>query len=189
MIALAVAAMAAISQAATVNWKAPAMNAAGAADGTVGSSVWGSTGHKGTMYVYYFDTLDAYNAAQALTAKEIYDTYGSGTATGLKGTKSASALGETLKLQSQPDGTDVKPVTIYGMALFVDTDSAASYANVDAFIKTDFRTASYQDANGTDFLNLGSGSANWTAVAAPEPTSGLLLLLGMAGLALKRKRA
>ena len=32
-------------------------------------------------------------------------------------------------------------------------------------------------------------AANWTAVNAPEPTSGLLLLLGMAGLALKRKRA
>lgn len=33
---------------------------------------------------------------------------------------------------------------------------------------------------------------NWSSVAAqsvPEPTSGLLLLLGMAGLALKRKRA
>ena len=32
-------------------------------------------------------------------------------------------------------------------------------------------------------------SANWTAMSVPEPTSGLLLLLGMAGLALKRKRA
>ncbi|MBR3221454.1 MAG: PEP-CTERM sorting domain-containing protein [Kiritimatiellae bacterium] len=31
------------------------------------------------------------------------------------------------------------------------------------------------------------GNGTWTA--APEPTSGLLLLLGMAGLALKRKRA
>ena len=31
-------------------------------------------------------------------------------------------------------------------------------------------------------------ASNWTA-AAPEPTSGLLLLLGVAGLALKRKRA
>ena len=30
-------------------------------------------------------------------------------------------------------------------------------------------------------------ASNWTAV--PEPTSGLLVLLGMAGLALKRKRA
>ena len=32
-------------------------------------------------------------------------------------------------------------------------------------------------------------SGTWTAVAVPEPTSGLLLVLGMAGLALRRKRA
>ena len=31
--------------------------------------------------------------------------------------------------------------------------------------------------------------ATWSPMAAPEPTSGLLLLLGMAGLALKRKSA
>lgn len=35
---------------------------------------------------------------------------------------------------------------------------------------------------------LNMSNSTWTAVA-PEPTSGLLLLLGMAGLALKRKRA
>ena len=33
------------------------------------------------------------------------------------------------------------------------------------------------------------GANDWTATPAPEPTSGLLVLLGMAGLALKRKRA
>jgi len=32
-------------------------------------------------------------------------------------------------------------------------------------------------------------TGTWTAAPVPEPTSGLLLLLGMAGLALKRKRA
>lgn len=33
------------------------------------------------------------------------------------------------------------------------------------------------------------GSGDFTTYATPEPTSGILLLLGMAGLALKRKRA
>ena len=41
-----------------------------------------------------------------------------------------------------------------------------------------------------DIADVGSHTAgNWTAVAAPEPTSGLLMLLGMAGLALRRRRA
>ena len=34
-----------------------------------------------------------------------------------------------------------------------------------------------------------AGATAWATAAVPEPTSGLLLLLGMAGLALKRKRA
>ena len=48
-------------------------------------------------------------------------------------------------------------------------------------------------ATGTTTFTFGNmatatqNASNWAAV--PEPTSGLLLLLGMAGLALKRKRA
>ncbi len=41
-------------------------------------------------------------------------------------------------------------------------------------------------AVGTGSISF-DGSGNWTAV--PEPTSALLLVLGVAGLALKRKRA
>lgn len=41
---------------------------------------------------------------------------------------------------------------------------------------------------GTNLYGTGAALSWQTATAVPEPTSGLLVLLGMAGLALKRKR-
>ena len=50
-------------------------------------------------------------------------------------------------------------------------------------------TASVTFASGSQASYLNNAS-NWSSYGAvPEPTSGLLMLLGMAGLALKRKRA
>lgn len=54
-------------------------------------------------------------------------------------------------------------------------------ATVDASLDTTVGFGSQATAS--------KATANWTAMSVPEPTSGLLLLLGMAGLALKRKRA
>ena len=53
------------------------------------------------------------------------------------------------------------------------------------FIDTTVATAA-----GTFDASAGYSGAGWySAAAVPEPTSGLLLLLGMAGLALRRKQA
>ena len=57
------------------------------------------------------------------------------------------------------------------------------------------RAESGAESLGSNFTIAGStiNAATWTAVGGsspvPEPTSGLLLVLGMAGLALRRKRA
>ena len=50
-------------------------------------------------------------------------------------------------------------------------------------------TFEWADESGRVFANPASFSGAGWYTAAPEPTSGLLLLLGMAGLALRRKRA
>ena len=44
-------------------------------------------------------------------------------------------------------------------------------------------------SQNASFMFGSQASQTWYAVAVPEPTSGLLMLLGMAGLALRRKRA
>ena len=49
--------------------------------------------------------------------------------------------------------------------------------------QNDFSSAGFKD------LKAGYGGAGWYAASVPEPTSGLLMLLGMAGLALRRRRA
>jgi len=54
-------------------------------------------------------------------------------------------------------------------------------------------TLTYQGENSVtfdpDIKPFGGTAGDWTTVSVPEPTSGMLLLLGFAGLALKRKRA
>ena len=61
---------------------------------------------------------------------------------------------------------------------------------------TEFLIAGGSEADGSYKLKFGTATANQTATmsagswqAIPEPTSGLLMLLGMAGLALRRRHA
>lgn len=79
--------------------------------------------------------------------------------------------------------------TYTAYAVIVDTDTVEGGSH---FAVTTTRSgATLADSSGNNkAFALGSvtASADWYTVA-PEPTSGLLLLLGMAGLALKRKQA
>lgn len=91
----------------------------------------------------------------------------------------------------------------YSLVLF-DQDGVTDYENYEGYyyIYTGTSISSYDADTSTSFADMTNtdpvlGDAWRTAGAAsptppdpaPEPTSGLLLLLGMAGLALKRKKA
>ena len=78
-------------------------------------------------------------------------------------------------------------------AVVFDTYSTTeTIADAGYYYKTGTITQNTYDPTGSDpatkaVFTSTQMTGTWTAV--PEPTSGLLLLLGMAGLALKRKRA
>lgn len=100
----------------------------------------------------------------------------------------------TITYRATGNGTQANDTTAsYYMVIYDD----ASVANAKNYIVSAAKSVT-TNAAGSDvsasFGNMsGTGSTNtflsssWTAV--PEPTSGLLMLLGMAGLALRRRRA
>lgn len=77
---------------------------------------------------------------------------------------------------------------------------ASSIADAKYYIVSDAMTITANAAGSTVGAGFGAMTgtslaankflnSSWTSTAVPEPTSGLMLLLGMAGLALRRRRA
>lgn len=80
-------------------------------------------------------------------------------------------------------------------AVVFDTYSTTEgIADAGYYYKTGTITQNTYDPLGSDpatkaVFIAAQMTGTWTATAVPEPTSGLLMLLGMAGLALRRRRA
>ena len=109
----------------------------------------------------------------------------------------ATGAGTIGASNSRPAGTSTYDLTADGTAYFVvfnndkmyvSYTTDALYDSVTGEATASFTTALTSISKTTIDASAGySTSGSWYAV--PEPTSGLLLLLGMAGLALRRKRA
>jgi hypothetical protein len=191
MIAVAVVCACVAAKSATVNWASGALQTpTSATDGTLsGSKITSSSGY--TVAMYAFESLSAisYDAGDLFkwyqadpTAKFKGLDAISGTVT--MGTSSTTAAAKGVI--SEDAGT-----TVYAAVLFVLSDETSGEAKW--YMENSASKATAKAAVNVSNLGLkvGGGSSTtataWTAV--PEPTSGLLMLLGMAGLALRRRRA
>ena len=171
MLAVAAIATAVCSQAATVKW--------------TGANIYemGSTENKATGYLTYFISSGDYSLSSAtadLAAEktDFVSTYGVASSTTSNGMASNTITTSAGNRESW---------TGYLVIFNAATISDATYAYITGEASKTTGAAG-QAANLVFTSNTGTQVAgNWYAV--PEPTSGLMLLLGMAGLALRRRRA
>ena len=170
MITLAVVAMATVVNAAACAWSGLGVAKVDAAD--VATSY--------TMYLLDASVTDATTMAEYL-------------ANGDTSYLSAATVTTTAGIAA---GTAVRWNTTFGD--YTAGDSYTYYtvifngdvASADQFMITSEKTASVP-ASGSLAMAFGTQASNtWNTMAAvPEPTSGLLMLVGLAGLALRRRRA
>ena len=187
MIICAAVAMAAVAQAATVNWTVT--NVYSPSDSTAKVAA-------GSMSAWLFVTANSTDVTtiKTTTMAAVQAVLDSGDLTGLSSLAAAHGVnGSAGNIGGSTGLTGFSSGSLTAFAVVVDSTDLASAENY--FLVSDGATKSvtFTSATGAKALIWGDqtsytqGAGKWSAV--PEPTSGLLMLLGMAGLALKRKRA
>ena len=184
VIAFAAVAVAAFAQAATVDWAFSSKNTIKTYSGGDGANIT----------VYLLDTAatdyaktvagiaDGSITSANITSKAGYLTSGT---TGSSGAKLGKASGSATVASP---GVDYSLVFVY----FETVDSKDYYYLSSAAAGKSYDgSAEYPSGTTASWASDAYSQSNWHAVSSsvPEPTSGLLLLLGMAGLALRRKHA
>ena len=173
-------ALATVANAAAINWQS----------GTIALPSGTQAGKSAaTAYLFIVDqatynTYAAYTDAATLS-DAVYAAYGASTATA-DATKASTNKGAA----NLDDGVDRSAGTYYAVVLYTATENSTDYWMGNYASAT---IESTMDVSVSQLSNyLGGSSANgttaWSTAAVPEPTSGLLMLLGMAGLALRRRR-
>ena len=153
------------------------------ADGTTKAGKGVVTAYLFTLDVTTYSTLAGSANATALS-DAVYAAYGSSTGSAAASiTSTAKGLANLTDPSAYANGD-----TVYAAVLYVDGDNYMG--NVGTYTLTSDLDYTVAGMATTVFGSAtGTTATAWSTAAVPEPTSGLLLLLGMAGLALKRKRA
>lgn len=185
MIMLGVVASAVCVHAASINWTIS--NVYSTSDATTKC-----TGY--AAYLFVTDNSTNVSGIKTTTLAAVQTALGAGDTATLTSLAAANRTFDG-SFTSQPTGisSDFSSGSLSAFAVIFDAADAASASHYYLVNEGATKSVSFTSATGAKNLAFGTqatatqNAANWAAV--PEPTSGLLMLLGMAGLALRRRRA
>lgn len=187
IIAASIVCAAAIVQAASVSWNSGVVFGPSDSSGTLVASAGYKLADTATATMYLFSIADATSYAK-VQADGVWATYGEklGDATASTSTLSSSKF-STLVTEGHAASS-----TAYAAIIITYKDGDGKDWYLENLAQT---TISDLGANATlnnlarynGGLSSNGQIASWSSV--PEPTSGLLMLVGLAGLALRRRRA
>ena len=189
LIAVATVVVAIASQGATVKWDSNTMYTVASADGGNSSIKISGSAFTATLYTLTEAQHNSYLASYNTDGnmKAVYDALN-----GKSGTAMTLNRGGNFTASTTAD----VDATVYGAVIF---STKATFDGVEKdFYIANIASGTVGSDSGITIGNLssvylGENAASGTATggwqAVPEPTSGLLMLVGLAGLALRRKRA
>lgn len=189
MMAVAIVCAAVCAQAATANWKVSAANIFNGTGSTDASAKFSGT-------AYFFD-------ATAKTQEALFEDFAANTgmnfaaATGYlasgtvaSGVINANTAANQFSKFDQGSGThDFYIAIVNGDNIYLSDTKSVAAGSTDSAVTITFgsQNATTLPKSSAAALEGYQGTGLWSV--APEPTSGLLMLIGMGALALRRRRA
>ena len=180
IVMMAIAMTAAVVNAAACSW-----TISGAATASVknGSTVWSAAGTNPVAYLFLASDSSAVEAALAKGSMDTtlakastttFNARGRFTGTGIDIPAQSASYGMVLVYTDSTDANKIWYQISSATATASGSDDASTPAIAASFAANSFSSTGWSSATATNI---------------PEPTSGLMLLLGVAGLALRRKLA
>ena len=170
IIAAVAVAVAVVTNAASVNWSVTGVTAP---TGSALESGW---------YACFVASSALPSAMDSMTAAD----WSSWTAANATSSGSLSVTARAKNFTGATADSYSAGASVTGFIVMFD---AANVADASNFAYTEVATKSVPDSGNLAWATTFASSSGWQAVAVPEPTSGLLMLVGLAGLALRRRRA